>query len=486
MFNEKTDNNIVNDRYSLQENQVCDQPPQESSYITTSQRILSNDTEETLNNITHSNISIIGLGYVGSVSCACFSSLGHRVIGVDPDLEKVKSISRGISPIVEPHLETLLTSAHNNGRLKATADIEFAVLATDITLVSVGTPSKADGGCDLRYLKAATTEIGNALIKKDSYHVIVFRSTVPPTTTTKILIPLLEKTTGKKCGRDFGVCFNPEFLRESTAIADFYHPPKTVIGFYDQKSLNVASRLYQDIEGGVIETSLEAAEFVKYIDNTWHALKVSFGNEVGRICKAMDVDSHEVMNIFVKDTKLNISPYYLMPGFAFGGSCLPKDTRGIVSMADELNVNIPIIEHINQSNGFHINHTIELIDNLAVSSVGIVGLTFKSDTDDLRESPSIKLLINLLDKGYNVQFYDPSITSDKLLDADPELNEKLNLSRCNSIAELETNAQALVITHNKKYSQDIINIADEDKPIIDVIHLPEHIVANKNYHGLCW
>ncbi len=486
MFNEKPDNNIDNDCYSLKENETCDQPPQESNYLTTSQRILNNDTEDTLNDITHLNISIIGLGYVGSVSCACFSSLGHRVIGVDPDVEKVKSISQGNSPIVEPQLDSLLTRAHNNGKLDATADIEFAVLATDITLVSVGTPSKPDGGCDLRYLTAATVEIGNALTKKDSYHVIVFRSTVPPTTTTNILIPLLEKTTGKKCGRDFGVCFNPEFLRESTAIDDFYHPPKTVIGAFDKKSLNFASRLYQDIEGGVIETSLEAAEFVKYIDNTWHALKVSFGNEVGRICKAMDVDSHEVMNIFVKDTKLNISPYYLMPGFAFGGSCLPKDTRGIVSMADELNVDIPIIEHINQSNGFHINHTLGLIDSLAVSTIGIVGLTFKSDTDDLRESPSIKLLINLLDKGYNVQFYDPSITTDKLLDTDPELNKKLNLSRCNSITELETNAQALVITHNKKYSQDIINIANKDKPIIDVIHLPEHMVANKNYHGLCW
>jgi len=485
MLDPKQNDYIESGSYYLDENLSSYQPPQESSYTSTREHCII-ENANSVEDSAYLDISIIGLGYVGSVSCACFSSLGHQVIGVDPDMDKVNSISNGFSPIVEPQLEELLGEAHINGVLSATSNIEFAILSSNITLVSVGTPSKKDGACDLTYLKAATTEIGQALAKKDTYHVIVFRSTVPPTTTTKILIPLLEKSSGKRCGNDFGVCFNPEFLRESTAIDDFYHPPKTVIGTFDKRSIQVASKLYQDVEGGVIETSIEAAEFVKYIDNTWHALKVSFGNEVGRICKAMHVDSHDVMNIFLKDTKLNISPYYLKPGFAFGGSCLPKDTRGIVNMAEQLDVHIPIIEHINQSNSFHIDHTIELIDQIAVSTIGIVGLTFKSDTDDLRESPSIKLLINLLDKGYKVQFYDPSIQSDKKLDADPALNAKLNSARCNSIEELERNAQALVITHNKKYTQDILNISSKDKHIIDVIHLPKKMTQSKNYHGLCW
>jgi len=480
------DNFDFNVDAGVEESLTAYQPPQESGYITPNEYYLIEDCKNLSKEDAYLDISIIGLGYVGSVSCACFSSLGHNVIGVDPDTSKVNSIGNGFSPIVEPQLDELLNDAHISGKLTATTNIESAILSSNITLISVGTPSKEDGGCDLRYLKAATADIGRALAKKDSYHVVVFRSTVPPTTTTKILIPLLEKSSGKKSGADFGICFNPEFLRESTAIDDFYHPPKTVMGTIDKRSIQVANRLYQDVDGGIIETSIEAAEFVKYIDNTWHALKVSFGNEVGRICKAMDVDSHEVMNIFLKDTKLNISPYYLKPGFAFGGSCLPKDTRGIVSMAEELDVHIPIIEHINQSNSFHIEHTMEMIDSLDTTTVGIVGLTFKSDTDDLRESPSIKLLINLLNKGYKVQFYDPSIQSDKMLDVDPVLNKRLNRARCNSITELEQNAKALVITHNKKYTRDILKLASEDTHIIDVIHLPKKMSQSKNYHGLCW
>ena len=486
MLDPKQNDYIESDSLYADEHLTNYQSPLESNYVTTTDNCIIEKANKAYQDSKYLDISIIGLGYVGSVSCACFSNLGHQVIGVDPDVSKVNAIGNGFSPIVEPQLDELLSEADTSRKLKATTNIESAILSSNITLVSVGTPSKNDGGCDLTYLKASTVEIGNALTKKNSYHVIVFRSTVPPTTTMKILIPLLEKVSGKQCGCDFGVCFNPEFLRESTAIDDFYHPPKTVIGTFDKRSMQVASKLYQDVEGGIIETSIEAAESVKYIDNTWHALKVSFGNEVGRICKAMDVDSHEVMNIFLKDTKLNISPYYLKPGFAFGGSCLPKDTRGIVNMAAQLNVNIPIIEHINQSNSFHIEHTIALIDQLAVTKIGIVGLTFKADTDDLRESPSIELLINLLDKGYQVQFYDPSIQTDKMLVTDLDLNKRLNVARCNSISDLEKNSQALVITHNKEYTKEIINMTSKEKHIIDVIHLPQSMVQNKRYHGLCW
>ena len=488
MFDPKLDVSISEDDYSFESYTTEYQPPQESDYstpytsftppITTNNKLISKT--ESL------KISIIGLGYVGAVSCACFTSLGHQVIGVDPELSKVNAINEGHSPIVEPQLEELLTEAHKSGKLKATADIEQAILISDITLVSVGTPSKKDGGCDLSYLKAASEQIGHALAKKTSYHVVIFRSTVPPTTTNKILIPLLEASANKICGKDFGVCFNPEFLRESTAIDDFYHPPKTVLGSYDNKSIEFAKRLYKGVEGDIIHTSIEAAEFVKYIDNTWHALKVSFGNEVGRICKALKVDSHEVMDIFLQDTKLNISPYYLKPGFAFGGSCLPKDTRGIVSMAKELNVNIPIIEHINQSNHFHIAHTMNMIEQLPVSKVAIVGLTFKADTDDLRESPSLELLKQLLKKGYQVQFYDPCIASDIPLDMDPEINRQLNAARCNSLSRLTKINDAFVITHKKSYSEKIINNCSKDQHIIDVVHLASTVRQSENYHGLCW
>lgn len=446
-----------------------------------------NENDHTTNKaIEHLKISIIGLGYVGSVSCACFSSLGHQVIGVDPDQTKVNAIKKGLSPIIEPKLDSLLEQAHTNKKLQATTHINKAILTTDITLISVGTPSNKDGSCDLRYLKKATQQVAQSLAQKSTYHLIVFRSTIPPTTTKNILIPILKRYSNKQLGTDFGVCFNPEFLRESTAIDDFYHPPKTVIGAIDDKSAQHASKLYHAIDKNIIITSIEAAEFVKYIDNTWHALKVSFANEVGRLCKSMEVDSHEVMNIFLQDEKLNISPYYLKPGFAFGGSCLPKDTRGIVHMAEQNHVEIPIIKHINQSNAFHIEHTVNLINQLNVLRIGIVGLTFKSDTDDLRESPSLALLKKLLIAGYLVQFYDPHIHSDQILDTEPSMNQLLNEARCDNVTELVNNNQAIVLTHKKNYTKQIARMRSTDKHIIDVVHLENNLPKKANYHGLCW
>lgn len=295
-------------------------------------------------------LSILGLGYVGAVSSACFSDLGFPVIGVDPDMEKVSCINRGASPIVEKDLSELLFSGREQNKLKATNDTVAAVLNSDVTLISVGTPSDADGGCDLKYLRQACQQLGEALSMKSDYHLVVVRSTIPPSTTRNELVPIIEQYSGKLAGKDFGVCFNPEFLRESTAVEDFFHPPITVLGAIDKRSLEYSTKLYQDVNAEVIGTSLEAAEFVKYVDNTWHALKVTFGNEVGRLCKAANVDSHDVMNIFLKDTKLNISPYYLKPGFAYGGSCLPKDARGINHLAKMLNVDLPVMSKIEESN----------------------------------------------------------------------------------------------------------------------------------------
>jgi GDP-mannose 6-dehydrogenase len=430
------------------------------------------------------SLSILGLGYVGAVSTACFSDRGHRVIGVDPNEEKVSTLNLGQSPIVEAGLGDLLFKGINNGSLIAISDTVEAVKQTDITLVSVGTPTGSDGVCQLDYLKVASEQIGEALRSKDGYHLIVYRSTVPPKTTCDVMIPILEKSSGKQSGKDFGVCFNPEFLRESTAIEDFYAPPKTVIGAIDQRSSDYAATLYEGIEGEMIHTSIEAAEFVKYIDNTWHALKVTFGNEVGRLCQSMDVDGHTVMDIFVKDTKLNLSPYYLKPGFAFGGSCLPKDTRGITHLAEQQGIDIPLINNIIASNDQHIAHALKLIKKANVNRVGIVGLTFKADTDDLRESPSVELMQQLHDGGHEVSYYDPNVNPERLLLAG--MSTDLSHSQCRDILVLIRTTDLLVITHKSAYAQKIAKVAKQHIPVIDLVGLDDDFKGTDNYQGICW
>lgn len=431
-----------------------------------------------------STLSVLGLGYVGAVSAACFSDRGHSVIGVDPDAEKVATLNRGESPIVEEGLGTLLENARQVGRLEAICDPHYAVLESDITLLCVGTPTGPDGECDLRYLRMATRQIGSALAQKDAYHVVVFRSTVPPKTTRDTLIPLLEQASGKYCGSDFGVCFNPEFLRESSAIQDFYEPPKTVIGAVDQRSSAAVAELYRGLSGELIETSIEAAEFVKYIDNTWHGLKVGFGNEVGRLCKAMGVDSHQVMNIFVKDTKLNLSPYYLRPGFAFGGSCLPKDTRGIMHLAADNSVSTPLIDSIINSNDRHIEHALSMIADYGVKRIGIVGLTFKAYTDDLRESPLLELVRQLQEFGHEISYFDPNVASEDLLKMRGD--QQLSYSRCTNIDQLVNNTDMLVIGHNTDYARDAAHLAGRLMPVVDLVGLGNSFKYAKNCQGICW
>jgi len=431
-------------------------------------------------------LSILGLGYVGAVSSACFSRKGHQVIGVDPNQNKVTDINRAHSPIVEEGLEELLKLGREKSLLFATTFTREAVLDSDVTLVSVGTPSRHDGGCDLTYLKEAADNIGSALKDKDEFHVVIFRSTVPPRTTRDVLIPILEESSGKECGKGFSVCFNPEFLRESTAVDDFFHPPKTVVGSTDAAGLRMAKLLYADIPGEFIETSLEAAEFVKYVDNTWHALKVSFSNEVGRLCKACDVDSHDVMNIFLADRKLNISPYYLKPGFAYGGSCLPKDTRGINCLAKHLGVDVPIMDHINASNDEHVLHATEIIDKLDVQKISLVGVTFKPGTDDLRESPFLQLIKTLWQRGLDIEFYDPCVTRDSMLDRDPEINQKLHACHCESLEEMVENTQAVVLSHNAEYAQRVMKIAAEEVHVIDLVRVGNPMMPCANYQGVCW
>ncbi len=430
-------------------------------------------------------LSVFGLGYVGAVSVACFSELGHTVIGVDPDKKKVRRINLGKSPIVEEHLEPMLKSGKEHNTIVATVDQKSAVLNSDITLVSVGTPSHADGSCDLKHLCLAVKNIGKALLEKIDYHLVIIRSTIPPNTTRDILIPILEKYSGKACGADFGVCFNPEFLRESSAIRDFYTPAKTVIGCFDKRSGDYAKTLYRDLPGKIFITRLEIAELVKYIDNTWHALKVSFGNEIGRIGKALEIDSHEVFDIFFEDKKLNISTHYLRPGFAFGGSCLPKDTRGISNLAQKHGVDIPLIDHVLQSNECHITHAVNLIQKQSVKTIGIVGLSFKSGTNDLRECPAINLIKRLINLGYKVRFFDPNIQPSDLILLGDDLFEKLLELQCSSVDELYETSRCIVLAHDQVYDIDKL-FCEKDKKIFLSLVPQKKKLEIESSEGLCW
>lgn len=427
-------------------------------------------------------ISIFGLGYVGVVSTACFAECNHKMIGVDPDTRKIDAILQGRSPIVEPGLNQLLKQGVSSELIEVTTDADAAVQGTDISFVCVGTPSTSDGGCDLNYLRQVSAQIGAALARKDDYHVVVFRSTVPPGTTRDVMLPILEQTSGKKAGEDFGVSFHPEFLRESTAISDFYEPPKTVVGGIDKRSCEAVSSLYAEIDDNIIETDLEVAEMVKYVDNSWHALKVSFSNEIGKICQALSMDSHQVMDIFTQDTKLNISAYYMKPGFAFGGSCLPKDVRGINHLAQDLNVATPILDSIMGSNNAQVTHVAKLIKATRPRTVAFLGITFKAQTDDLRESPILPLIADLMAEGVDVKFYDPNIniessvrhhlqhskhekgSVDYLMSRLPDLMSK-------SVDAVCENANTIVVCHDTEDFRQAVTNRNSSQIVVDLVRI---------------
>lgn len=425
-------------------------------------------------------ISVVGLGYVGAVSTACLSSLGHRVIGVDLDQEKIDQISAGQSPIHEKDLGTLLSRGVDAGLISATDDLAYAVRETDVTFVSVGTPTSADGGCDYRFIESAARSIGVGIAQKDDFHVVVMRCSIPPGTTMGVMTPIIESISGKKLGRDFGVCFNPEFLREGVAIEDFYAPPKTVIGATCERSGSILLRMYLPVDENVIVTSIETAEMVKYVDNVWHATKVAFANEIGRLCKPLGVDSHDVMDVFVQDTKLNLSPYYLKPGFAFGGSCLPKEVRAVAHIAKELGVNLPLIENLGVSNAVHIEAATEMVRATGARKVGVLGLAFKPGTDDLRESPILETIAALHADGVDVKIHDPAINTDTSIEGQlsyvkhgspglravaPHLKDMI----CPSVSDVAEHADALIVTQKNSAYRAIA--AGSEAPVIDVVRL---------------
>ena len=434
------------------------------------------------------NISIFGLGYVGAVCAGCLSSRGHQVMGVDISQDKIDMINQGKSPIVEPGLEQLLLDGVNRGLLRGTTDVQAAVLATEMSLLCVGTPSKKNGDLDLVYMEAVCREIGMALRDKASRHTVVVRSTVLPGTAKNVVIPLLEAASGKRAGIDFGVAVNPEFLRESTAIQDYDFPAMTVIGELDQQSGDLLESLYKGLDAPVIRKSIEVAEMIKYTCNVWHATKVSFANEIGNIAKASGVDGREVMDVVCQDYKLNLSRYYLRPGFAFGGSCLPKDVRALTYRAGQLDVEHPLLASIMDSNRNQVRNAFDLIARQDKRRIGLLGLSFKSGTDDLRESPLVELAEMLIGKGYELTIYDVNVEYARVFGANREYIESkiphVSSLLCNDLSRVINGADVIVLGNNDDSFAQALDVAG-DKQVIDLVGFMPH-GSNDNQQGICW
>lgn len=373
---------------------------------------------------SHARITIFGLGYVGTVSAACFAGRGHQVVGVDVNPLKVEMISRGCAPVVEEHIGELVAEVVGAGRLRATTDVADAVAASDISLICVGTPSAGNGSLNIAYLERVAEQIGTELTRHERRHTVVVRSTMLPGTCQNVLVPILEQASGKRAGADFGVAVNPEFLREGTSVRDFNDPPKTVIGELDQQSGDAVAALYAGLPGEMFRVPIPVAEMTKYADNSFHALKIGFANEIGAICQTLGLDSHTVMDVFLADTKLNVSPAYLRPGFAFGGSCLPKDVRGLVYAARRADVPVPILGSILPSNETQIARAVDAVIATGSRRVGLFGLSFKGGTDDLRESPLVALAELLIGKGYDVRIYDATVSLSRLVGANRDYIER--------------------------------------------------------------
>ena len=444
-------------------------------------------------------ISVVGLGYVGAVSTACLSSLGHRVVGVDIDPGKVADIAAGRSPIHEKDLGRLLTEGVDNGLVSATDDLARAVEDTDVTFVSVGTPTAPDGGCDYRFIEAAARSMAEGLARKSEFHVFVMRCSVPPGTTMKVMTPILERMSGKTLGQDFGVAFNPEFLREGVAVEDFYAPPKTVIGATCDRTANILRQIYAPVDEAPILTSIETAEMVKYVDNVWHAAKVCFANEVGRLAKSQGVDSHEVMDVFCQDQKLNLSPYYLKPGFAYGGSCLPKEVRAVAHIAKSAGLSLPMIENLGTSNRAQIDEAIEMVRKTGAKRVGVMGLAFKPGTDDLRESPILEVIAALREEGVEIIAHDPAITPETNIEGQlgyvkhgspglAALATELRDFLVEDVADVAEQADAIIVTQRNPFYESMTRCAMEHRktPVIDVVRAFKELPTAAEYRGIGW
>lgn len=436
------------------------------------------------------NLSIFGLGYVGTVCAGCLTAEGHTVIGVDVNADKVNGLNAGLAPIVEPGIPELLAAAHQQKRLRATSSVDDAILSSDISLVCVGTPSQANGSLDLTYMRRVCQEIGAALRSKPGPHLVVLRSTMLPGTTDDVLVPIIEASSGKKLGSGFDVCYNPEFLREGTSVHDFYNPPKIVVGASSGPAGDALLSLYAGIEAPVLRTSVRVAEMAKYCDNVFHALKVSFANEIGNLCKKLGVDSHDVMDVFCEDRKLNLSPAYLRPGFAFGGSCLPKDLRALAYEARRFDLESPVLNAILASNAAQVQVGVRMIMAHGKKRVGFLGMAFKPDTDDMRESPLVTVIETLLGKGFAIRILDRNVSTSRLVGANRRFIED-HIPHLSSLLvedpeDLVKDADIVVVGYKAPEFEPILKSLRPDQVVIDLARIARPVVTAAQYEGICW
>jgi GDP-mannose 6-dehydrogenase len=435
-------------------------------------------------------ISVFGMGYVGSVTAACLAEQRHEVVGVDVNPTKVKLINAGQTPVIEPGLGDLMREAVRDGRLRATTSAVEAIAATEISLVCVGTPTLRSGRLDLSGIEKVCTELGAALKQKTGFHTIAVRSTILPGTSDRLVIPRLESGSGKKAGRDFAVCYNPEFIREGTALADFYAPPFTIIGAHDPRDGQPIAALYAAIDKPLVHTEIRLAEMLKYICNAFHALKIVFANEIGTIAKAVGVDSQALMQLFCADEKLNISRAYLQPGYAFGGSCLPKDVRSLAYLGRELDLKLPLLESIGPSNEIHIRRGIELVLQTGKKKVGVLGLSFKPDTDDLRESPMIELVKALIGEGCQVRIFDEKVKLSSIVGANREFVEKeiphIGALLHATLEEVVRDSEVIVVGRDAREFRELRALLRADHTVIELARSKNFESGPWRHIGICW
>ncbi|NOY60380.1 MAG: nucleotide sugar dehydrogenase [Calditrichaeota bacterium] len=439
------------------------------------------------------NISVFGLGYVGCVSAACFAEMGHKVIGVDVKSSKVKMINKGISPIVEKDIDVLIKRQVDEGNLSATQNTTKAIRDSDVIFICVGTPSNSNGSIDFSYVDRVCGQIGRALKYKKSYTSVVLRSTVLPGIPEKIAIARLEENSGKKAGKDFGFALNPEFLRESTSVYDFYHPPKTVIGELDEKTADILEKMYRPIDDKIFRIGIGEASMIKYSDNAFHAIKVAFANEIGRICKEYNIDSRKVMQVFTSDVKLNLSPYYLKPGFAFGGSCLPKDLRAITHEAKQKDIAVPLLDAAMESNMEHIHHALDMVQKNGRKRIGVLGLSFKGGTDDLRESPIVNMVEQLIGKGYKIRIYDKNVSMARLIGSNKDYIKRyiphIAKLMSDSVQDVLDHSDVVIVGNQAREHEAILGDLKNGHKIIDLTGLDNANNGNLkevDYEGICW
>ncbi|WP_377702810.1 nucleotide sugar dehydrogenase [Pseudoduganella sp. UC29_71] len=436
-------------------------------------------------------ISVFGLGYVGAVSCGCLPELGHEVIGVDTNPLKVKMINNGQSPVVEEGINELIAKAVAEGKLRATHDVEDAVLNSDVSLISVATPSNPNYSPNLTAVDAVVRSIGATLRKKQGAHVIVLRSTVPPGTTEERILPILLEASGRQIGDGLSLVFNPEFLREGSSVKDFHNPPQTVVGSLGEAGYEAMEAMYKGLPGKFERTTTQIAESVKYLCNVFHAMKIVFANEAGSVLKACNLDGREVMKIFCQDTQLNISPAYLRPGFAFGGSCLPKEVKGFLTMARDLEVPIPTLSALLDSNEAHIKRAYDMIAKNGRKKVALFGLAFKPGTDDMRDSPLVVLAERMLGKGFELAIFDRFVKISRLLGKNKEFIEQeiphLDKLLHETPEAALKDAEVIVIGHADAEARQAIIAHAEGRRIIDLSGYADlRSAAGAHYEGICW